>query len=284
MGTPAAAVPPERAAGRIAGPRAHLAASAVVGVIVGAIAAGALRHAYDPVAASEFMSLSGPEAVLCVLVGALIIGPAGAVAFRSVRLLLAVALAATVGGPALAILLAVIQSGDACGGIDRFLAWTLVVAAVYALAGAVTAPGLRGGPIVAAAVTLVLAVAAVSWLELGSQHRWRAWDVTHQDVALALPDVSGFEPTGVRFTHAGLEVAMSRSGDFLRVDLFNGEVSRGLGVSAPTGAVPRRYGNRQIWIWPSDGARAAVSADVPLRAISADRLARLPELPPEYPD
>jgi len=27
-----------------------------------------------------------------------------------------------------------------------------------------------------------------------------------------------------------------------------------------------------------------VSADVPLRPISADRLARLPELPPEYPD
>jgi hypothetical protein len=284
VGTAAAAVPPEWAAGQIAGARAHLAASAGVGIIVGVVAAGALRHAHDPVAASEFMSLSGPEALLCLLVGVLIIGPAGAVAFQSIRLLLAVVLAAGVGGPALAVLLAVTQRGDACGGADRFIGWMLAVAAVHAVAGAVTAPRVRGGPVLVTAVVLVLAVSAVAALELGSQHRWRAWDIAHQDVALALPDVPGFEPTGFRFTDTGLRVAMSNSGDSLWVDLFNGEVSRGLGVSAPPGAVARRYGNRQIRIWPSDGARAAVSADVPLRPVSADRLARLPVLPPEYPD
>jgi hypothetical protein len=58
-----------------ASPAARVAASTAVGVIVGGIAAAALRHAHDPVSAGMFLDLSRPEAVLMVLVGALVVGP-----------------------------------------------------------------------------------------------------------------------------------------------------------------------------------------------------------------
>lgn len=261
-----------------AGPRGHVAACTGVGLVVGVIAAGGLKHAFDPVARSEYLNINDLEAECCLLVGMVIVGGAAAAAFRSVRVLLAVAVAPILGVPALAGLLAGTLRGDAAGGADRFVAWAVTVAAVYVLAGTVSAPGTRPGPIVAAAVTLLLAGAAVAGLELTSQHRWRVWDITHQDVALALPDIPGYEPTGIRFNPDGLEVQMSGPDGNLRVDLLGKEAS-----AHAAGRWPR-YGDRAVRVWEVEEARTAVPADVPLRPVTADRLARLPVLPPEYPD
>jgi hypothetical protein len=280
-----------------ASPVAHVAASAGVGVIVGGIAAAAVRYAHDPVSANMYLDQSRPEAVLTALAGGLVVGPVVAAVFRSARLLLAVASAAFFGGPVLALVLAFVVSGDAAGGPDRFVCLALAVAAVYAFAGALTAPGARNDHILAAGVAVVLALTLLSILELRSQDRWRAWDVAHQGVDLVLPDIPGFQPTGMRFASTGIQVRMSSGNGEVLVDLLDREASRvrscGSGPCweqpgdrwASGTVVTRRYGDRLIQILPGQGAPVAVSIDIPLRPVTAERLAALPTLPPpDYAD
>jgi hypothetical protein len=263
-----------------------------VGVLVGIVAAAALRHAYDPAASGSSLDLNGLESVVVVLAGGLFLGPAVAMLLRWEGILAAVVLAAIVGGPALATLLAVTVDGSAAGGADRFLGWTLVVAAVYAFAGAVTTPGTGRRSIIGTALAVTVAGTAVATLELHSQARWRTWDVAHHGVALVLPDLPGFEPTGMRFYTAGIHVEMSGNGGTLRVDLLNGSASRARMCDSDTcwnrpgdrslsysSTVTIRHGDRLVQISPQEGASFDVALAVPLRPVTAEKLTRLPKLP-----
>lgn len=278
--------------------------SVTIGVIVGAISALALRHAHDPSESGLSLSFNGLEAAAIVLGVGLIVGPLAALGFGSARLIAAAGLAFAVGAPVFGAVLGLTLRGDAAGGYDRFFAWTFAIAAMYALAGVAAADRAesadraeradradgagrrRAKELVVAGVALVVGLSTVATLELTRQNAWRAWDVAHHDVALVLPDVPGYEPTGMRFFGGGIEVELTGGGGSLSVDLLDRKASESLvcdgsacGDSWSSGTVvKRRHAGRLVSIRGDGGAR--VTVDVPLRPVSAERLARLPELPP----
>jgi hypothetical protein len=274
----------------------HVVGSAVTGLVVGVIVAVAIRHAHDPASAGLTLPVEDVEAVGIALGAGLVVAPVVAAMFTSVRLLAAAALAAGVGGPILALVLMLTLDGGAAGGADRFLAWTLAVATVYTLAGVATAREAVPRDVLVAALTAVLAVSGVGMLEQTRQDRWRAWDVAHHDVALVLPDLPGFEPTGMRFTSAGIDVELTGPGGTVLVDLLDREASLvRLCDSGPCwnrpgdrwssdSVVTRRHAGRLIQIGVADGGSVVVPIDVPLRPVGADRLARLPVLRSDYAD
>jgi hypothetical protein len=264
----------------------HVAGSAVTGLVVGAIVAMAIRHAHDPAVTGLTLPVKELEAVGIALGAGLIVGPLVAM-FMSVRLLSVAALAAGVGGPILALVLMLTLDGGAAGGADRFLAWTLAVATVYTLAGVATAREVVPRDVLVAALTAVLAVSVAGMLEQTRQDRWRAWDVAHHDVALVLPDLPGYEPTGMRFTSAGIDVELTGPGGTVLVDLLDREASlvrwcdSGPCWNRPgdrwssDSVVTRRHAGRLIQIGVVDGGSVVVPIDVPLRPVGAHRLARL---------
>ena len=175
---------------------AHMAGSAVTGLVVGAMVAVAIRFAHDPASTGLDRSFKIVEAVGIVLGAGLTVGPVVAMMFTSVRLIAAAALAAGVGGPILTLVWMLTLDGGAAGGADRFLAWTLAVATFYTLAGVATARETVPRDFLVAALTTALAVSGAGFLEQTRQDRWRAWDVAHHDVALVLPDLPGFDRPG----------------------------------------------------------------------------------------
>ncbi|GIJ71444.1 hypothetical protein [Virgisporangium ochraceum] len=274
----------------------HLAGSTAIGLVVGAIVAVAIRHAHDPAAAGLTLPMEDLEAAGMALGAGLIVGPFLAAMFTSARLLTATALAAGVGGPVLAAVFLGTLDGGAAGGADRFLAWTLAVTATYTLAGVTTAPDVVPRDVLVAAVTAVVALSGVALLEQTRQDRWRTWDVTHSDVALVLPDLPGFAPTGMRLDRAGIDVELTGPAGTVLVELLDREASLvrrcdgtrcwdrpGDRWSAGS-VVARRHAGRLVQIRVADGGSAVVPVDVPLRPVSADRLARLPVLRPRYVD
>ncbi|GIJ51677.1 hypothetical protein Val02_85630 [Virgisporangium aliadipatigenens] len=274
-------------------PRAHLAWSAGTGIAVGAIVAGALQHAYSPQAAGYLLNSNLLQSVAWVGCGGLVVAPVVAAVAKSARLLAAMLLAAVIGGPALTALLAATVNGDAAGGPDRFAAWTFVVAAVYALAGALTSPRTGRITIASAVVVLLLTTTLVTVLERGSQQRWRTWDVANYDVTLALPDIPGYAPSGMRYGVQGLHIDMSGPGGIVSVELLDSKASkiRFCGLQTPcwnrpgdrwsdARLVTRRLGGRLIQIAPAEGATIEISIDVPIHPVAAKTVAQLPTLPP----